>query len=474
MDDSDDTTIRRTRSIQHLQHTVPISHPTPRHLHNIPLAPPATHASANAPSIEVVGKRTYRRPELRSGIQESDDLLSSIPDELRSRPLTSLHTSNNNHVHNTSTTTTNITTSNTHPINNTRHLIPSPSSPSLNGNNNSDSASIHSTTNQERQKSTTDTSDNDDDSPHQHGTQRYSSWSNASTGKSSGSFSLYSTFGPEASDSTLDLDQLVPELPIGKRSPSPPLSTIKKEETTATSHEADSDDDDSDSDDDDLFVDATGMSQEDMEREKRISSSSSKKRLSKRLSGGHFGSAGGLMLSTAADRNSTQELAELMMNWRRESIDISLSAAATLNKRPPSFSKTNPPSLTLSSGNNPPVPVAALSPPPRRKRSLHQLQQHHPSPPPPPSSMPPPPPPPQMPLPPAFTSSALPDPPSSNQPSSTLPPLPQSSASAPVVTQSNQKETAHEGEARFAAQHIWQGDESFIVKERAAEWLGQG
>lgn len=474
MDDSDDTTIRRTRSIQHLQHTVPISHPTPRHLHNIPLAPPATHASANAPSIEVVGKRTYRRPELRSGIQESDDLLSSIPDELRSRPLTSLHTSNNNHVHNTSTTTTNITTSNTHPINNTRHLIPSPSSPSLNGNNNSDSASIHSTTNQERQKSTTDTSDNDDDSPHQHGSQRYSSWSNASTGKSSGSFSLYSTFGPEASDSTLDLDQPVPELPIGKRSPSPPLSTIKKEETTATSHEADSDDDDSDSDDDDLFVDATGMSQEDMEREKRISSSSSKKRLSKRLSGGHFGSAGGLMLSTAADRNSTQELAELMMNWRRESIDISLSAAATLNKRPPSFSKTNPPSLTLSSGNNPPVPVAALSPPPRRKRSLHQLQQHHPSPPPPPSSMPPPPPPPQMPLPPAFTSSALPDPPSSNQPSSTLPPLPQSSTSAPVMTQSNQKETAHEGEARFAAQHIWQGDESFIVKERAAEWLGQG
>lgn len=472
MDDSDDTTIRRTRSIQHLQHTVPISHPTPRHLHNIPLAPPATHASANAPSIEVVGKRTYRRPELRSGIQESDDLLSSIPDELRSRPSTSLHTSHNNHVHNTSTTTTNITTSNTHLINNTRHLIPSPSSPSLNGNNNSDSASIHSTTNQERQKSTTDTSDNDDDSPHQHGSQRYSSWSNASTGKSSGSFSLYSTFGPEASDSTLDLDQPVPELPIGKRSPSPPLSTIKKEETTATSHEADSDDDDSDSDDDDLFVDATGMSQEDMEREKRISSSSSKKRLSKRLSGGHFGSAGGLMLSTAADRNSTQELAELMMNWRRESIDISLSAAATLNKRPTSFSKTNPPSLTLSSGNNPPVPVAALSPPPRRKRSLHQLQQHHPSPPP-PSSMPPPPPP-QMPLPPAFTSSALPDPPSSNQPSSTLPPLPQSSTSAPVMAQSNQKETAHEGEARFAAQHIWQGDESFIVKERAAEWLGQG
>ncbi|KAI7877230.1 hypothetical protein K492DRAFT_219281 [Lichtheimia hyalospora FSU 10163] len=304
-------------------------------------------------------------------------------------------------------------------------MVSSPSSPTLNGHN-SDSASVHST-NRERQKST-DTSDNDDDTPLQQGTQRFSSWSNASTGKSSGSFSLYSTFGPEASDSTLDLDQQpLPELPIGHRSPSPPSSAHKKEETTTTSPEtnqADDDEDDSDSDDDDLFVDATGMSQEDMEREKRTSSSSSKKRLSKRLSGGHFGSAGGLMLSTAANRNSTQELAELMMNWRRESIDISLPAAATLSNRPPSISRNNPPSLTLSS---------------------------------------------------AFTSSALPDPPPPNQPSSALPLPPQSSASAPTMTtQSMDKETAHEGEARFAAQHIWQDDESFIVKERAAEWLGQG
>lgn len=53
---------------------------------------------------------------------------------------------------------------------------------------------------------------------------------------------------------------------------------------------SESDDDD---EDDDVFVDATGDSQDDIERERVV------EKLTKRLSGGHFGSAGGLILSTA-------------------------------------------------------------------------------------------------------------------------------------------------------------------------------
>ncbi|RUS21948.1 hypothetical protein BC937DRAFT_90927 [Endogone sp. FLAS-F59071] len=54
-----------------------------------------------------------------------------------------------------------------------------------------------------------------------------------------------------------------------------------------------SESDDDDDEDDDVFVDATGDSQDDIERERVV------EKLTKRLSGGHFGSAGGLILSTA-------------------------------------------------------------------------------------------------------------------------------------------------------------------------------
>ncbi|CAO3687735.1 unnamed protein product [Umbelopsis ramanniana] len=58
--------------------------------------------------------------------------------------------------------------------------------------------------------------------------------------------------------------------------------------------ESDSDDDSDEADNgEESFVDATGVSQEDIERER------AERRLTKRLSGGHFGSAGGLLLSIA-------------------------------------------------------------------------------------------------------------------------------------------------------------------------------
>jgi hypothetical protein len=65
--------------------------------------------------------------------------------------------------------------------------------------------------------------------------------------------------------------------------------------------ESDSDDDSDEADNgDDAFVDATGVSQEDIERER------TERRLTKRLSGGHFGSAGGLLLSIAGQGAETQ------------------------------------------------------------------------------------------------------------------------------------------------------------------------
>ncbi|KAG0175135.1 hypothetical protein DFQ29_007236 [Apophysomyces sp. BC1021] len=82
---------------------------------------------------------------------------------------------------------------------------------------------------------------------------------------------------------------------------------------------------DTDEEDEDAFVDATGSSQDDIEREKGES------KLTKRLSGGHFGSAGGLMLSIAPpvpplpktkDRRSQpppEEIARAMLNWKRQS-----------------------------------------------------------------------------------------------------------------------------------------------------------
>lgn len=77
--------------------------------------------------------------------------------------------------------------------------------------------------------------------------------------------------------------------------------------------------------DDDVFVDATGFSQDDIKREQTES------KLSKRLSGGHYGSAGGLMIATAPtnldasqqqkrkSRPPPEDIAKAMLDWKRQS-----------------------------------------------------------------------------------------------------------------------------------------------------------
>ncbi|CDH49068.1 sec7 domain containing protein [Lichtheimia corymbifera JMRC:FSU:9682] len=105
-----------------------------------------------------------------------------------------------------------------------------------------------------------------------------------------------------------------------------PIATIEEESRSISESEKDDDDDDDESEseedeveeEDDVFVDATGSSQDDIEREKR---------LSKRLSGGHFGSAGGLMIATTQQqkqqkrrsRPPPEDIAQAMLNWKRHS-----------------------------------------------------------------------------------------------------------------------------------------------------------
>jgi hypothetical protein len=129
-------------------------------------------------------------------------------------------------------------------------------------------------------------------------------WS-ASTRKSSASFSIYSTFGGDSFTSQEALDSSTSSKDhLSSSSPPPPpqdeddLAQIVANNMTRRNQariilDATDDDDDSNSDqDDEVFVDADEYS--DIDREKFDA------RLSKRLSGGHFGSAGGLLHSIEA------------------------------------------------------------------------------------------------------------------------------------------------------------------------------
>ncbi|KAI9490011.1 hypothetical protein BDB00DRAFT_839765 [Zychaea mexicana] len=129
---------------------------------------------------------------------------------------------------------------------------------------------------------------------------------------------------------------------LGRDSHCDTMGVIKEEPTTTTTmttpsatassdssdDDDDEDEDEEDEDEEDVFVDATGSSQDDIERERGES------KLSKRLSGGHFGSAGGLMLATAAaektsmptskqqkrrSRPPPEDIAQAMLNWKRHS-----------------------------------------------------------------------------------------------------------------------------------------------------------
>ncbi|KAG2237528.1 hypothetical protein INT48_005564 [Thamnidium elegans] len=161
--------------------------------------------------------------------------------------------------------------------------------------------------------------------------------SSSSIRKSSGSYSIYSTFGGNGSVYSVEKDDHAAESvesfnTVVTSAPTDQDDDDDDDETTTT-EETNEDDDDSD---DDAFVDATGSSQEDIEREKRIEREKPveiNKGLSKRLSGGHFGSAGGLLLSINPESDpppvpkrrgshklpADDELSKSMLNWKRHS-----------------------------------------------------------------------------------------------------------------------------------------------------------
>lgn len=200
-----------------------------------------------------------------------------------------------------------------------------------------------------------------------------SSRSSSSLRKSSGSYSIYSTFGGD--ESIYSVESTKKEV----RSSVDSFSTVKTTATKGNQHEnvdapedaesesiddedeeeeeeeveeeEEEEDDDDDDDDDDAFVDATGVSQEDIERENR---NEINKNLTKRLSGGHYGSAGGLVLSINPENDSTttpppvpsmqhkrkskntptdEELAKSMLNWKRHS-DTNKRWSAVLRQHP--------------------------------------------------------------------------------------------------------------------------------------------
>ncbi|KAI7877491.1 hypothetical protein K492DRAFT_171645 [Lichtheimia hyalospora FSU 10163] len=489
------------------KHEPPIRNP-----HNIPLAPPAP-PPPQIPSIEI-GKKTYLQPELRAGLQESDDLLSKMPAELRTRPnfnkaqqpqqqpqathppLASSY--NNQQQPNNVSTATHYQQSNPPPrsilINSQEHLTRSsntsdstmPAYPIANDIYNYYGHHINNTPPQHQQRQEevhnhsslrpiNDEEKDDDESSNR--TQRHSTWSYASTGKSSGTYSLYSTFGTDSrptSESVLDLDTTSDKEESKEQPSSPPEQQVdlaqivcnnvrgKSPARIITTNEDEEEDGSSSDSDEDVFVDATGMSQEDLEREK-LNGKRISKRLSKRLSGGHFGSAGGLLLSINAPppvpslpsnlpndnsestSNNTQTASQVIeRNTPSPSIASSVAPDTPPQSSSPeiSLSKTaNAMGISAETASEKVELGTCLSPPPprrpmnqRRKRSFHGQQV------------------------------AIDNEPNQAKDTTVL----------PEIRLDQQQSQPRDSEARFASQKIWNGDESFVTKERAAEWLGQG
>lgn len=653
---------------------------SPRHpTHNVPLAPPAP-PPPQIPLIEV-GKRTYLKPELEIGLQETDDLLSQIPIELRTRPMSP-------QSFNRKTTTTTTTTSgslehkrkqqgersavdnnsNAATLRNipTSSIYANPSSmfasalPSQQQQQeqqafprsilNNREGSSRTRVAHQQQAATSSSSfaaaeDADKDGQNNLSVSRLdlsddettnetypcSRWSNASTGKSSGTYSLYSTFGTEsrpASGSSLDLveaesnfnsQDLKQKVSVYLSGESKTIMARQEQQANSkgedgqgdvqqqqqqqqgdqhqespfdlsqivannvqrrivarvindgndddnnpkipgafpvemperNDHEVQEDSNDvgggdsfssggsSSDDDDDMFVDATGLSQEEIEREK------ADRRLSKRLSGGHFGSAGGLMLSIGAppvpsvpeahrrrsssssgkQRRSTakssDDVAQAMLNWKRQSDGLklkrtsqrsrsdsttarqldnlisserekgkehpepqlltdaekaeerakaqsNLSGTLTTASVPlPSSSRSSP--ATSASSPSPPQQQQQLSSPataspprspvsPETETLLVEQQQ----------SLPPPPrPPPRRKR--SFPLEQIPSASAANYASKELPKPPE----IRLENDTPEVRPKFSEDARMAAKRLWEEDESFVPRDRIAEWLGQ-
>ncbi|GAN03834.1 sec7 domain-containing protein [Mucor ambiguus] len=314
-------------------------------------------------------------------------------------------------------------------------------------------------------------------------------WSTGSAArKSTGSYSIYSTFGPESiydeeNDSLDNVNTAASTLPDSRQLTltTPDAIPTATEPTSVTDlvsivasnmqsrhparlvreessiHETSDNEDDSscsseDGDDDDqstnrqsdVFVDATDiMSLEDIEREKMEA------RLSKRLSGGHFGSAGGLMISILAStstetkaqkrasRPPPEDVVQSMINWKRH------SGHGT--------AKYNAPDLQLSQHEQPIQSIATTD--------LHDQ------------------------TPPAVPEKNLPVTKSrSLSPQRPLPPNPNILLTTTKEADNEEDgdepieiiETTEESDSpKQCASRLWEEDESFVQRERIAEWLGQ-
>ncbi|KAI8357344.1 hypothetical protein EDC96DRAFT_514997 [Choanephora cucurbitarum] len=141
--------------------------------------------------------------------------------------------------------------------------------------------------------------------------------STSSLRKSSGSYSIYSTFGGDESIYSVGGSADSLEQPrysaqsVGGESVNSFTTVTSQQQHHHSSEEIDDTDSatttittiSSDDDDEDDFVDATGFSQEDIEREQRMLEENINGSLTKRLSGGHYGSAGGLVASIQKNEN---------------------------------------------------------------------------------------------------------------------------------------------------------------------------
>ncbi|KAI8066875.1 hypothetical protein BC940DRAFT_301760 [Gongronella butleri] len=293
-------------------------------------------------------------------------------------------------------------------------------------------------------------------------------WS-VSTRKSSASYSIYSTFGADSATSQETLDEKIDDLtwivtnnvqrrsqarvvatPASNSSYSSLPPTQLRRASNARDLEDDSDrdddedDDEDDDDDDDVFVDATGLSQDDMDKERMDA------RLSKRLSGGHFGSAGGLLQSIAtAHHHDTR---------RRPSYPPSPDSTHDQQQKPslkPTIHNTNSSSTrsTNSTSSDSPAVPSSLStkkplPPPQPTQSLSGQKENKKD---------------ELT---SFVSSQF----WNEKPNLTLhgfddPMHDDLDLTDPVVaTQVHQ--------AKIMALQLWNENAAFVTKERAAEWLG--
>ncbi|KAI8393557.1 uncharacterized protein BYT42DRAFT_609341 [Radiomyces spectabilis] len=265
-----------------------------------------------------------------------------------------------------------------------------------------------------------------------------SRWSNASTHKSSGSYSLYSTFGTESycSSEFVDAEEKFNSAANDTTDDPPkPVSQHEMHSSQAMDPNEDVSDSQSDiSEEHDVFVDATGCSQEEIERELK------ERKLSKRLSGGHYGSAGGLVFSIVTPppippkshhRRPPEDIVNAMLNWKRQSLPGRRASQGS------SLSQGASITIVIDENQEPEadsgkilMPSAADNEREKRNESLEIFSQ------------------------------------AVNEALSGMTLAPQ------LKPDQEDDQTQLTVEAKTAAQRLWNEDEAFMERERVAEWLG--